>query len=160
MKKILLTTTVLCAVALAGCSSDSVESQNTSGSVPSVVAQTEAPDPLLELLKEPASTPMPTPAPAYMLEKQVFLQKYKEMNGVLIDLRMPEEIAKVPMLDPAAKNLDFYGNNLIATYFGTADKSKTYFLYDTTGVNAETIYNALQKIGFTSVYVLKGGVTK
>ncbi len=144
MKKLLLVSATL--FLLAGCGSS-----NAPVATP---VPTEQKDPLLELLSEP------TPTADYLLTKDAFLEKAKSENGILIDLRMPEEIKSLAKLDSNAQELDFLDAKKVSEYFKTADKNATYFLYDTTGSFAESTYRALKTpaYNFQKVYVLKGGI--
>ncbi len=147
MKHFLPISILLLPFALAGCGAPS-------SPAPSPIP-TKMEDPLIQLLKEDSAN---TPSLSYQLEKTAFLEQAKSMNGVIIDLRMEEEIKKIPMIDPSAKNLDFYSDKTVSDFFRTADKEAVYFLYDSNGSRSENVYRALQKIGFPKAYVLKGGI--
>lgn len=153
MKKAILAS-LLCFGMLSGCSSDDQAAGTVSSAPMATIASSstsEAPDPLVELLKD-----SPTSAD-YILEKSVFLEKSKEEGAVLIDLRTAEELKKLPKL-PEALEIDIFSGTAGPDYFRAADKTKTYFLYDSNGSRSQNVYNSLKKLEFPNVYILKSGI--
>lgn len=158
MKKILTLALFIPVITLSGCGKDetiSPASPTAYSATPTAPIPANVPlnpaDPLVELLSE-------TPSEKYLLEKADFLAKAKQANGIIIDLRTGEEIKKLAKIDPSAKELDVLTGNAVPEFFRTADKSKTYFIYDSNGSRSDNVYNALKKSGFSSVFVLRGGI--
>lgn len=115
-------------------------------------------DPLVALLKAtpPAELQNDT---QFLLEKDAFMQQWKEKEGVLIDLRTPQEIEIIPLLDEKAENFNYYAPDF-GTQFSSIEKNTPLFIYCAHGNRSREVRKSLLKLGFTQVYDLKYGVSK
>jgi rhodanese-related sulfurtransferase len=92
-----------------------------------------------------------------LLEKDKFLLEWKNQNGVLIDLRTPQELKHLPALDKDAKLINFYAPNFLKR-ISSLDKKIPYFIYCAHANRSETTFNEMKKMGFKKVYELKAGI--
>lgn len=86
-----------------------------------------------------------------------FAAKIKELSPTIVDVRTPEEFAKGHIEN--AQNIDWNGNDFrekIAAF----DKSKPIFIYCLSGGRSASAASNMQKIGFSNLYELKGGIMK
>jgi rhodanese-related sulfurtransferase len=84
-----------------------------------------------------------------------FSQQLQSQQGVLLDVRTPEEFEEAHL--PDARNIDYKSDSFEAS-LGQLDKSKTYFVYCKAGVRSEKAVEAMQKMGFSAVYHMDGGI--
>ena len=86
-----------------------------------------------------------------------FNAKEKDSNTVVIDVRSPEEVANgfIPGTDLFINFLD--GN--FQDQLQKLDKTKTYIVYCHSGNRSGKATNAMQQLGFTTIYNLQGGIS-
>jgi rhodanese-related sulfurtransferase len=89
------------------------------------------------------------------LAPKEFNEQLQSRQGVLLDVRTPEEFNEAHL--PDARNIDYKSSSFEAS-LGQLDKSKTYFVYCKAGVRSEKAVEAMQKMGFTAVYHMDGGI--
>ena len=92
---------------------------------------------------------------AHTLPPKAFEEQLKDQQGVLLDVRTPEEYSEGHLAD--AQNIDFK-NASFEQSLEQLDKDKTYFVYCKAGVRSEKAVGLMQKKGFTKVYHLEGGI--
>lgn len=115
-------------------------------------------DPLVALLKE--ATPAEGSNDAqFLLEKDAFIKQWKATNGVLIDLRTPQEIEVIGLLDEKAENFNYYAPDF-GTQFASFEKNTPLFVYCAHGNRSREVRKSLLQLGFTKVYDLKHGVSQ
>jgi rhodanese-related sulfurtransferase len=74
---------------------------------------------------------------------------------IILDVRTPAEYAGGHIEN--AVNLDYYEDDFEAT-LDTWDKSKTYLIYCRTGSRSAAVMKIMQKLEFTEVYNMLGGI--
>jgi rhodanese-related sulfurtransferase len=80
-----------------------------------------------------------------------------EQNDVqLIDVRTPEEYAEGKIKD--AENINFFDADF-TTQFGHLKKDEPIYLYCRSGGRSNKAAQKLEKLGFTKIYDLQGGIT-
>jgi rhodanese-related sulfurtransferase len=89
------------------------------------------------------------------LEPKAFNEQVQSGQGILLDVRTPEEYQEGLLAD--AQNID-YKNTSFEESLEQLDKDKTYYVYCKAGVRSEKAVELMQKKGFTSVYHMKGGI--
>jgi rhodanese-related sulfurtransferase len=89
------------------------------------------------------------------LEPKEFNEQLQSQQGVLLDVRTPEEFNEGHLAD--AQNIDFKNTSFEAS-MGQLDKNKTYFVYCKAGVRSEKAVDLMQKLGFQEVYHMQGGI--
>ena len=89
------------------------------------------------------------------LEPQTFEQQAKNTQGILLDVRTPEEYNEGHL--SGAINIDYKADNFEAA-LGQLDKDKPYYIYCKSGVRSGNTVTKMQKMGFTQVYNMDGGV--
>jgi phage shock protein E len=103
--------------------------------------------------------------PAHTFSQQVTFQdvsseKFKVQmdlaaaDGVLVDLRTPDELKKG--IIPNSVNIDYFRKDF-EKQIAALDKSKTYFLYCAVGGRSTETAELMVKLGFKKVYNLKEG---
>lgn len=90
-----------------------------------------------------------------ILEPKDFLQKLKNSNSILIDVRTPEEFETGHIKN--AIDLD-YRNASFSHKIRKLDPSKTYMIYCRSGKRSASTIDSLKNLGFTHLYDLKGGI--
>lgn len=90
-----------------------------------------------------------------VLEPKDFLQKLKNSNSILIDVRTPEEFETGHIKN--AIDLD-YRNAYFSDKIRKLDPSKTYMIYCRSGKRSASTVDSLKNLGFTHLYDLKGGI--
>ncbi|MXO32260.1 thioredoxin domain-containing protein [Apibacter sp. B2912] len=90
-----------------------------------------------------------------VLEPKDFLQKLKNSNSILIDVRTPEEFETGHIKN--AIDLD-YRNASFSDKIRKLDTSKTYMIYCRSGKRSASTVDSLKNLGFTHLYDLKGGI--
>lgn len=78
-------------------------------------------------------------------------------NFIILDVRTPPEYAKGHIKD--AINLNYYSDNF-KDKLDQLDKSKTYLVYCRSGHRSGKTLDIMEKLGFTKVYNLLGGVVQ
>lgn len=76
-------------------------------------------------------------------------------NGVLIDIRTPEEFASGNL--EGSLNLDFYSSTFRAD-LDSLDKNGVYFIYCRSGSRTSQTKIIMRSLGFKNVYDLNGGI--
>jgi rhodanese-related sulfurtransferase len=89
------------------------------------------------------------------LEPKEFNEQLQSQQGVLLDVRTPEEFNEGHLAD--AQNIDFKNTSFEAS-MGQLDKNKTYFVYCKAGIRSEKAVDLMQKLGFKQVYHMQGGI--
>ncbi|QHT66502.1 rhodanese-like domain-containing protein [Rhodocytophaga rosea] len=89
------------------------------------------------------------------LEPSDFQRSLQAQNGMLLDVRTPEEYTKGHLSD--ALNID-YKNDDFESQLKKLDTTKTYFLYCKGGVRSEKAADLMKELGFKQVYNLDGGI--
>ncbi len=89
------------------------------------------------------------------LPAKEFKAKLEATKGILIDVRTPEEFLCACI--PGAVNINLQGK-LWDERIGKLDKTKTYFLYDGTGMRSGAAMEAMSKAGFKKLFDLKDGL--
>lgn len=79
----------------------------------------------------------------------------KTPNGVILDVRTPEEVAKGHL--KGAVNVDFKASDFDKK-LESLDPSKTYFVYCAAGVRSAKAATAMKAKGFKYVKTLDGGI--
>lgn len=88
---------------------------------------------------------------------QLFAEKLKEQNIILLDVRTPGEWKK-GYID-GATHLDIFRDDFEAQ-INKLDKSKTYLVYCAMGGRSLEAAEMMEKKGFVKVYDLDGGITR
>jgi phage shock protein E len=88
---------------------------------------------------------------------QLFAEKLKEQNTILLDVRTPGEWKK-GYID-GATHLDIFRDDFEAQ-INKLDKSKTYLVYCAMGGRSLEAAEMMEKKGFVKVYDLDGGLTR
>ncbi len=91
-----------------------------------------------------------------VLPAQLFAQKLEDPNITLIDLRTPAELAKTGIIKGAV-NIDFEAGG-VEEKFATYKKDSPILVYCASGGRSHEAYLILQKMGFSKVYDLNGGI--
>ena len=78
-------------------------------------------------------------------------------NGVLIDLRTPDEIAEGKI--PKAIEMDYYGDNF-EDDLKKLDRSGEYFIYCRAGGRSGSTLEMMEELGFERVFELEPGYEK
>ena len=86
-----------------------------------------------------------------------FNTQEKDTNTVVIDVRSPEEVANgfIPGTDLF---INFFDGNF-QDQLQKLDKTKTYIVYCHSGNRSGKAANAMEQLGFTSIYNLQGGIS-
>ena len=84
-----------------------------------------------------------------------FKDKLKKENGVLLDVRTPEEFSAEYI--SGAVNIDVRAGDFNSR-IDALDKNKPYFLYCKSGKRSDEAYNLMKEKGFKSLVQLKGGI--
>jgi rhodanese-related sulfurtransferase len=87
---------------------------------------------------------------------EAFAQKMKDNGMVLLDVRTVEEFAEGHL--EGAQQYDYYETESFKSMLEGLDKSKTYLIYCRSGSRSGNAMSMMQKMGFTSVYNLDGGI--
>jgi rhodanese-related sulfurtransferase len=87
------------------------------------------------------------------LEPKVFQEK--SVNGILLDVRTPEEVAAGKI--PGSISIDFYQEDF-ATKVKELPKDKEIYVYCAVGARSGQAADLLIQQGFTKVYHLSGGI--
>lgn len=91
-----------------------------------------------------------------VLSPKLFQKAVTVPNIQLIDVRTPEEYQSGHLKD--AINMDFYANDFEAK-IAQLDKTKTVYVYCRSGGRSAKSAKQFEKLGFTEVYDLQGGIT-
>lgn len=89
------------------------------------------------------------------IELHDFKQALSDDSIELLDIRTHSEVAQGKL--PGAKVLDYYDPTFIES-LAQLDRSKTYFLYCNSGNRTKSAVEHMKRMGFTSVFDLKGGI--
>ena len=90
-------------------------------------------------------------------QAQDLIEKNRGNSGfVVLDVRTPAEFAAGHI--PGAVNVDFRSPAFQAQA-GTLDKGRSYLVYCRTGHRSGLALPILQRLGFTGLYHLEGGIT-
>ena len=89
-----------------------------------------------------------------LMEPKEFQEKMNE-DLQLVDVRTPNEYEKGHL--KGAANIDFYEEDFLEQ-MGKLDKEKVLMVYCRSGNRSATCHEKLQKMGFTNVIDLKGGI--
>lgn len=87
------------------------------------------------------------------LEPKLFQEK--STNGIILDVRTPEEVAAGKI--PGSMAIDFYQEDF-ATKVGELPKDKEIYVYCAVGARSGQAADLLVQQGFTKVYHLSGGI--
>lgn len=87
------------------------------------------------------------------LEPKLFQEK--SANGIILDVRTPEEVAAGKI--PGSIAIDFYQEDF-ATKVGELPKDKEIYVYCAVGARSGQAADLLIQQGFTKVYHLSGGI--
>lgn len=166
MKKFITTVLIVPALFLSGCGGKDETNNNQSKEpvtyTPTGTPAVEAADPLVQLLTENMNSQTKTNSnnTEYQLEKDEFLAKAEELNGVIVDLRSPEEIEIIPMLTENTINIDYYDFENFGPQMAKLDKTKPYFIYCAHANRSSYVYADMKRAGFETVYELVPGVNQ
>ena len=94
-------------------------------------------------------------SPGQALLPKEFRDKLKKENGVLLDVRTPEEFSAEYI--SGAVNIDVRAGDFNSR-IDSLDKNKTYFLYCKSGKRSEEAYKLMKEKGFKNLAQLKGGI--
>ncbi len=94
---------------------------------------------------------------ARVLPPQTFASELSAKNGVLLDVRTPDEYKAGHL--PDATNVDFF-NPQFKEELKKLDKENTYFVYCRSGKRSAKSAAIMEELGFKLVYDLKGGFLK
>ncbi len=75
---------------------------------------------------------------------------------VVLDVRTPDEIAKVPSLVEDAVNINFYEN--FETEVDRLNREDDYLVVCSGGIRSRKACSIMEKKGFKTLYSLKGGM--
>lgn len=92
----------------------------------------------------------------FHLPTNVFLDRIKEPNMTIIDIRTPEEYASGHM--DKAINIDFYASDF-KDQLEKLNKSEAYSIYCRSGSRSGKALGIMKDLGFTNVADLQGGYT-
>ncbi|PIX06994.1 MAG: rhodanese-like domain-containing protein [Flavobacteriales bacterium CG_4_8_14_3_um_filter_35_10] len=90
-----------------------------------------------------------------LIEPNDLLNTLKSSKIQLVDVRTPSEFATGHI--GKSVNIDYYDQDFSAK-IGKLDKSKPIYLYCRSGVRSSNSAEILKKLGFKTIYDLKGGV--
>jgi len=86
--------------------------------------------------------------------KEVLDKKTNDPNVIVVDVRTPEEYAAGHIEN--ARLINFYDTNW-SEQMSQLDKNKPVIVYCAVGGRSGKAYAALQKLGFKTIYDMKGG---
>jgi rhodanese-related sulfurtransferase len=86
--------------------------------------------------------------------KEVLDKKTNDPNVIVVDVRTPEEYAAGHIEN--ARLINFYDTNW-SEQMSQLDKNKPVIVYCAVGGRSGKAYATLQKLGFKSIYDMKGG---
>ena len=84
-----------------------------------------------------------------------FQQHLQAHNGMLLDVRTPEEFTAGHLNH--AINIDYKSSDF-KDQLAKLDKTKPYFVYCKAGVRSEKATEIMKELGFTNVYHMEGGI--
>jgi rhodanese-related sulfurtransferase len=89
------------------------------------------------------------------MEPKQFIAKQKQVHGILIDVRTPEEYLDGTI--PGALNFDFMAPDFKEQIL-KLDKTRVYFIFSGTGIRSATAIEQMKSLGFTKLNDLEGGI--
>ena len=89
------------------------------------------------------------------LPPKEFKDKLQKQNGVLLDVRTPEEYTGEHI--SGAINMDVRSDGF-KSRMDSLDKSRTYFMYCKSGRRSEEALNLMKEAGFKNLFHLQGGI--
>ena len=89
------------------------------------------------------------------MEPKQFIAKQKQVHGILIDVRTPEEYLDGTI--PGALNFDFMAPDFKEQIL-KPDKTRVYFICSGTGIRSATAIEQMKSLGFTKLNDLEGGI--
>lgn len=91
-------------------------------------------------------------------EAHALIQQYADdPNFIILDVRTPAEFARGYIAK--ARNLDFYSNTF-KQQLQELDKTKIYFVYCRSGNRSGRALKQMQRLEFTQIYGMTGGISK
>lgn len=102
-----------------------------------------------------ACGPSEKKAESTSLDAVAFMQKSKEANTEMLDVRTLEELTAGYV--PGSRHLDINSTAFEMT-FDFFDRSKTYLVFCASGIRSGRAAEAMRAKGFTSVFTLEGGL--
>lgn len=81
-----------------------------------------------------------------------------DSNGIIIDVRTEEEIAKGKI--PNTINLDIYKGQGFIYALEELDKTKNYYVYCAAGARSTKACSIMKELGFANAYNLVGGFSE
>ena len=90
------------------------------------------------------------------IEALTFKTKISEIDGLIIDVRTPEEFSSGYIAD--ATNIDFYANDFDHK-LNIISKNQPIYIYCRSGGRSSAAAKKLEKLGFNEVYNLSGGIS-
>ena len=90
------------------------------------------------------------------LEPTAFQAKYQEAGGQILDVRTPPEVAEGVIEGAMVINIQ---DSDFSARIDALDKTKAVFVYCKAGGRSARASGMLEKLGFTEVYNLDGGIT-
>lgn len=95
---------------------------------------------------------------AETIDAENFERLFIEKGGQLLDVRTEYEYQNQNHLKNAV-NINIDGNNFGEEALNSLDKNKPVFVYCAAGGRSKLAMDSLNKMGFTEIYNLKGGIT-
>jgi len=89
------------------------------------------------------------------VDATTFKQQINEGNVQLVDIRTPGEFNQSHI--SGSLNYDYYQRTFMSQ-MNTLDKSEPVYIYCRSGSRSRSASSKLQKVGFTKIYDLKGGI--
>ena len=99
----------------------------------------------------------PNQKKAFRLDPFEFARGIKKKNVQLIDVRTPSEYNQGKI--KGSINLNFYSRDFYQRAISSLDKQSELYLYCRSGARSRRAAKKLAKLGFESVYDLKGGIS-
>jgi rhodanese-related sulfurtransferase len=93
---------------------------------------------------------------ADLSQEEWALQLKEDPNGVILDVRTPEEVEDGVIGD--AIHHDIYTGQAFVDALQELDKSKNYYVYCRSGNRSGQACAILNSLGFANAYNLKGGI--
>ncbi len=89
------------------------------------------------------------------LEPKLFEQYLTTQQGILLDVRTPEEYREGHLAHSI--NIDYKADDF-KKVVAQLDKNRPYFVYCKAGVRSQKATNIMRNLGFTQLYNLDGGI--
>ncbi len=100
----------------------------------------------------------PQPESVKRLDGATFKNHISGKKVQLVDVRTPMEFKSEHI--KGSKNIDYYNKTKFYTEIEKLNKNKPVYIYCRSGVRSYNAAKKLDKLGFTEIYDLKGGILR